>query len=135
MQKSQKGFTLIELVVVIVLLGILGVTALARFQNLSVQAAAAANSGVASEISAGASINYAAAVTGLVGFTPVTLAPLSTCANIGGILASGVFPTTHTYVTGGACTAIAGSTFTCTVTQTANPAAAAAVATVLCTGG
>jgi prepilin-type N-terminal cleavage/methylation domain-containing protein len=30
MYKSQKGFTLIELVVVIVLLGILGVTALGK---------------------------------------------------------------------------------------------------------
>ena len=72
MQKAQKGFTLIELVVVIVLLGILGVTALARFQDLSGEAQNAANEGVASELSGGSSINYAArSLGGGLGFATV----------------------------------------------------------------
>lgn len=57
---NQKGFTLIELVVVIVILGILAATALPKFIDLSGDANQAAVQGVAGAISSGSSVNYAA---------------------------------------------------------------------------
>jgi len=56
MIKQQSGFTLIELVLVIVILGILAATALPRFQDLSGQARLATLDGVAGGMRSAASI-------------------------------------------------------------------------------
>lgn len=56
MNKQQGGFTLIELVLVIVILGILAATALPRFSDLSSQARVASLNGLAGGLRSAAAI-------------------------------------------------------------------------------
>jgi len=58
--KKQNGFTLIELVIAIVILGILAAVAVPKFVDLEDEAEQAAVEGVAGAVASAASINYAA---------------------------------------------------------------------------
>lgn len=118
---SNKGFTLIELVVVIVILGILAVTAVPRFIDLSAEAEGAALQGVAGAMGSAMAVNYAACAAA--GFTTGGDCQTSTqCDDVSGMLAGGL-PGGYTVGTTSLGSA-AGDSVACTVTQTSTSATA-----------
>jgi MSHA pilin protein MshA len=113
MRKSNAGFTLIELMSVIVILGVLAATAVPRFVNLSDAAKEAAVEGIAGALASASSLNHAQNIANDANLTDDSPILLNTCNDAADILDGGL---DDSYFIDPVATAIAeGATATCTV--------------------
>ncbi len=128
--KQQSGFTLIELVIVIAILGILSAVALPKFVDLSGSAKTAAVQGVAGAITSAFFTNAAAVAVGVL--PSAAIAGSVTVASAAGSVLAGGLPSGYTLSPATAsCTGVGGAI---ALTVSGATAGQTAAATLICTG-
>ncbi len=108
MKRMQAGFTMIELIIVIVILGVLAAVAMPKFVDVSADAEGAAVKGVAGAAASAMNVNYGARKVNAANGSAV-----DNCDDAGTLMQGGM---PAGYVVSGGAIAAEG-TATCTVTK------------------